>query len=116
MKRTPDDGTRELRGKPIQQLVLDWSAASTEEVAEAVQRTFTDASVLPNTTVLREVRELSESMETNWPLALMAVNDLWSVYAAGPRWLAVHTGIGEVVAFSDLQPADFGELGIPLPK
>lgn len=67
MKRIHDDGTLELRGKPIQQLVLDWSAASTEEVAEAVRQTFTDASVLPNATVLRELRELSESMGTTGP-------------------------------------------------
>ena len=55
-------------------------------------------------------------MDANWPLALMAVNDRWSVYAAGPRWLAVNTDIGEVVAFSDLEPGDIAELGIPMPE
>ena len=104
--------TLELAGTPIQQLVLDWSAASTEEVAEAFQRTFTEASVLPNATILRELREV----DTNWPLALMAVNDFWSVYAAGPRWLAVNTDIGEVVAFSNLEPGDVERMQIPLPE
>jgi hypothetical protein len=108
--------TLDITGKPLQQLVLNWSAASTAEIAEAFQRTFTEASVLPNAAVLRELRELSESMETDWPLALMAVNDYWSVYAAGPRWLAVHTDIGEVVAFADLEPGDFERMRIPLPK
>ena len=110
------DGTLDITGTPIQELVLEWSAASPEEVADAFQRTFNEASVLPNATVLRELRELSESTETDWPLALMAVNDYWSVYAAGPRWLAVNTDIGEVVAFADLEPGDFKELGIPLPE
>ena len=103
--------TIDITGTPIQQLVLDWSAATAEEVAAAFQRAFTEASVLPNATIVRELRDL----ETNWPLALMAVNDRWSVYAAGPRWFAVNTDIGEVLAFADLQPEDIEELGIPLP-
>ena len=107
--------TIDITGTPIQQLVLDWSAATAEEVAAAFQRAFTEASILPNATVLRELRALSRATETNWPLALMAVNDRWSVYAAGPRWFAVNTDIGEVLAFADLQPEDIEELGIPLP-
>ena len=103
--------TIDITGTPIQQLQLDWSAATAEEVAAAFQRAFTEASVLPNATIVRELRDL----ETNWPLALMAVNDRWSVYAAGPRWFAVNTDIGEVLAFADLQPEDIEELGIPLP-
>lgn len=103
--------TIDITGTPIQQLVLDWSAATAEEVAAAFQRAFTEASILPNATIVRELRDL----ETNWPLALMAVNDRWSVYAAGPRWFAVNTDIGEVLAFADLQPEDIEELGIPLP-
>ena len=106
----------DITGTPIQQLVLDWCAVATDEVAAAFQRTFTQATVRPNATVLRELRELSNSTETNWPLALMAVNEHWSVYAAGPRWLAVHTDIGEVVLFSDLEPGDFERMRIPLPE
>jgi len=104
--------TTTITATPIQQLVLDWSAVSIEEAATAFQSTFTQASILPNAAVLRELRE----MDTDWPLGLMAVNDQWSVYAAGPRWLAVHTDIGEVVAFSDLEPGDVEELGIPVPE
>ena len=100
-----------IAGTPIQQLQLDWLGASTAEIADAFQRAFTKASVAPNATIVRELRDL----ETNWPLALMAVNDRWSVYAAGPRWFAVNTDIGEVLAFADLQPEDIEELGIPLP-
>lgn len=100
-----------IAGTPIQQLVLDWSGASTAEIADAFQRAFTKASVLPNATIVRELRDL----ETHWPLALMAVNHRWSVYAAGPRWFAINTDIGEVLAFADLQPEDIEELGIPLP-
>ena len=104
--------TTDITATPLQQLVLDWAAVSVEEAAAAFEETFTQASILPNATVLRELR----SMDTNWPLALMAVNDRWSVYAAGPRWLAVNTDIGEVVAFSDLEPGDIEELGIPMPE
>ena len=102
----------DIGAAPLQQLVLKWAAVSVEEAAAAFEEAFTQASILPNATVLRELR----SMDASWPLALMAVNDRWSVYAAGPRWLAVNTDIGEVVAFSDLEPKDVEELGIPMPE
>ena len=109
------DTTLELTGTPIEQLTLDWVSESTETIALSFQQTFAQASILPNRVILRELQQLSESMGIQVPLALMAVNDSWSVYAVGPRWFAVHTDIGEVVAFSDLVPEDIDRMGIPWP-
>ena len=110
------DTTLELTGTPIQQLTLDWENDSTETIAVGFQQTFTQASIFPNQVILRELRQLSESMGIQLPLALMAVNDTWSVYAVGPRWFAVHTDVGEVVAFSYLAPEDIDRMGIPWPE
>ena len=115
MKRTHDDCTIELAGKPIQQLARRWADLSREEAAEAFQETFTEASILPNAAVLVEAVHQAQTYST-MPVALMAVNDDWSVYAVGPCWIAVNTYKGEPVAFSDLEPGDFERMNIPVPK
>jgi len=114
MKRTLDDGTLELTGKPIQQLARRWADLSREEAADAFQETFTEASVLPNAAVLEEAVRQARTDGT-MPVALMAVNDDWSVYAVGARWLAVSAYDGTTLPFATLTPKDIDELGIPTP-
>jgi len=103
----------ELEAKPIQQVVRDWTAASLAEAAELFQRTFTQASVLPSMVVLEEAQARAETWSGRVPVALVAVNDLWSIYAVTSALLAVSAEHGRTMSLTSLTFEDARELGLP---
>ena len=113
---TNRDKSITLSGKPLQHVFENWRALSDEQAAEIFQDSFQKATILPNRAILEEAKTLSATWGTEVPIGLMAVNDDWSVYAVGPRWIALNVWEGETVYFSELSAQDFEELGIPFPR
>lgn len=103
----------ELEAKPIQQVVRDWTALPMADAAALFQRTFTEASVLPSLVVLEEAQARAETWSGRVPVALVAVNDLWSVYAVTSALLAVSAEHGRTVSLASLTFEDAHELGLP---
>jgi len=100
----------------LQQVARDWAALSTEESAAVFQETFPEASILPNLAVLDRARAQATDSGKPVPVALVAVNDNWSVYAIVSTLLAVGVFDGETISLATLSPDDVAELGIPWPE
>ena len=116
MKIQHPDGSLELQARPLQQVARQWNQLSTAEAAAVFRATFTEASILPNRLVLENARALAEESSAPVPVALVAVNDLWSVYAVSAAMLAVAVQDGETVSLTTLDPDRLDELGIPWPE
>lgn len=116
MRLIHPDGSLELEATPIQQVARQWNQLSVAEAAAVFQQTFTEASILPNRLVLENARALAEETASPAPLALVAVNEAWSVYAVSAALLAVSVHDGQTVSLSTLDPDRFDELGIPWPE
>ncbi|MCB9610090.1 MAG: hypothetical protein H6829_07125 [Planctomycetes bacterium] len=116
MKLLHPDGSLELEARPLQQVARQWNQLSTEEAASVFQQAFTEASILPNRLVVENARALAEEAGAPVPVSLVAVNDLWSVYAVSSALLAVAVQDGETVSLATLNSDSFDELGIPWPE
>ena len=79
-------------------------------------RRSSDLTLFPNRLVVENARALAEEAGAPVPVSLVAINDLWSVYAVSSTLLAVAVQDGETVSLATLNSASFDELGIPWPE
>ena len=66
--------------------------------------------------MLENARAQAEEAGEPAMVALVAVNDPWSVYAVGPTFLAVAVLDGETISLASLGADDLDELAIPWPE
>ncbi|MEE9394836.1 MAG: hypothetical protein V3W41_20295 [Planctomycetota bacterium] len=110
------DGSIEILARPIQKVARQWDKLSADEATAVFQEAFTEASLLPNYIVLEQARAHAEEQETEVPVALVAVNDLWSVYSVASTTLAIAVQDGETLSLATFTPQLADEIGIPWPR